>query len=692
MTIEIERNLDAMEARREVFSATESTSVHTKSVNLRQGYSLSGMNEVRNLATGETMTIYEAKIKGVATDVRESKSTVDSKQQQQQVRILVEDAVDRGLVNFSVGSFTNPATGQSIPIVDAVKLGMLITDLRQEEEIVRYDVEAPTIPLATALRHCFDEKKRKFNRQGTKESLTLEQAVETDWINGNDVIFDVGSAKKSTLKEAMQEGVINGKTCEYTVLATKEKHFILDAAKSGLVAVFPEPKVDLELSEVTYSLQETFENGVYHRATDTFTEAASQREINVLQALKIGLVDFRSAEVKNTSTGATFNLLDAVEAGVISSKTGKVRDVKAKKEMTLIDAYEDNLVAMVERGGSPFECITLWEAIERKQLDTETGMFYSVHEENKKMTLEEAVYRKYIDKKSAFVKDTWKRKYCSLSEASRKKIMLDGRVMNTTTGRYLTVAEAVEQEILVREIRAVSLVEALDFGMYHPHSGAFLLPGMEREVTLREAVEFQLIDHTRTVVRTMTGSSSGRYVATLEAMRSGELDGNAGTLCGMNLLEARSRGFLLAAEAMVNDGEDDDGGDSVAVGVIGGETEEVEEVAQHEGEGGGEAGDEYEVEFPDSASSSPVPPEPNNEPGASSDLAADASPQSSSSSTSTTTSLSSTSALNDRLLKALLPIARQVQQLTLLHLLMPMRGSFFCVADQIVPWKEPKLL
>ena len=59
--------------------------------------------------------------------------------------------------------------------------------------------------------------------------------------------------------------------------------------------------------------------------------------------------------------------------------------------------------------------------------DIETGLYTSEHEEGKKLKLEEAVFRKYICKKSAFVIDTWKRKFCSLSEATRKNIIKDGR-------------------------------------------------------------------------------------------------------------------------------------------------------------------------------------------------------------------------------------------------------------------------
>ena len=550
MTIDIERGIDASCREDIIHTSTvhktekASHTVSTKIVNLKPGYALSSLDEVRNLATGETMSVYEAKLRGIASDVTDKKANFVT----EQIKIFVSEAVNKGLVNFSTGTFTNPSTGHDMSIAEAIKLGLLITEIKEQEEFVQFDIDAATISLRDAFQHCFNEKTKKFTRESTNDTFTLEEAVNVEWVNGKDIIFDVSANKQNTLQEAIDRGVLNGKTCEYTVLTTKKKMFILDAARQGLIAVFPEPVPELELSEITHSLQETFENGIFNKVTNMFMEVNTQQHITILQALKIGLIDFRSAEVKNTKTSNSYNLMEAIEAGLINKKTGMFRDTKNKSEMTLIEAQENGLITMIERDGSPFECISFWEAIDRKQLDTKTGMFYSVHEENKKMTLEEAVYRKYIDKKSAFIKDTWKRKYCSLSEASRKKIIKDGKVMNTTTGKYLTIREAIEIDIIVREIKFISLIEALDYGMYLPHSGTIQMPGFDREITLREAIEFKLIDSQKTIVKSR---KSNRYTSTLEAMRSGEIDGITGLYGNMNLLEARSKGYLLTNDAMV---------------------------------------------------------------------------------------------------------------------------------------------
>ena len=476
LTIEIDKNApgsqvtspmgcEDFQSVRKVESASHS--IRTKIVNLKTGYALSNIDEVRNLVTGETMSLYEAKLRGIASDVKDSKADLVSSQ----LKMFVSEAVSKGLINFSNGTFTNPSTGQSVKLGEAIKMGLLITDFNKHKTEIIIDIDAPTLSLGDAIQHCFDSEKKTFYRRMTKQNFTLDQAIKENWINGKDIIFDVTSSHQMTVVDAIKDGVLNGKNLDYKVTSTNTTHFLLDAANKGLVAVFPEPVIELEQSDVTYSLKETLENGVYHRESSMFIEFSTQQHITIFQALKIGLIDFRSAEIQNNETGATFNLLEAVENSLLDGKTAKVKDVKNKKFLSLHEAFEKGLIITVDRYATPFESISLWEAIDREQLDTDTGMFYSVHEEKKTMTLEEAIYRKYIEKKSAFVKDTWKRKYCSLSEASRKKILKDGRVMNTTTGKYLNLRDAIEQQIVVRDIRSISLIDALDFGMYQPHSG-----------------------------------------------------------------------------------------------------------------------------------------------------------------------------------------------------------------------------
>ena len=515
-----------------------SSSISKCIVLLKTGYVLSNTDEVRNLATGETMSIYEAKLRGIASDVQQKSS------ENIEEKISVSNAVSRGLINFEKGTFTNPNSGEIFGIIEAIKFGILITDIETHTEII--DLNMSKIGLTDALKFCFDSEKRLFTRKSTNESFTLSQSIEENWINGQDILLDISSNTQKTVKRALDEGLINGQSCEYRI--NQEYMFMLDAAKQGLIAIFPEVSNKCSETRSQYTLKETIETGIFNHTTQCF-KSSSKTEITISEALKTGLVDFRSAQIFNTETRQFHNLNESLEMNLLNGQNCQVKDVKSQKSVPILEAFQTGLVKDTFDIESNFEILTFWQAIERHQLDTETGMFYSIHEEKKTMTLEEAIYRKYIDKKSALVKDTWKRQFHNLGEASKKKIIKNGRIMNTTTGRFLSVSEAINIGLIVREIRLVSLMEILDFGLYLPHSGRIAIPGLDREMTLGEALESQVIDHTRTIVKSR---KNNRFISLYEAIQENVIDPCTGMYASsMNLLEARSKGYLLSRDAMV---------------------------------------------------------------------------------------------------------------------------------------------
>ena len=515
-----------------------SSSISKCIVLLKTGYVLSNTDEVRNLATGETMSIYEAKLRGIASDVQQKSS------ENIEEKISVSNAVSRGLINFEKGTFTNPNSGEIFGIIEAIKFGILITDIETHTEII--DLNMSKIGLTDALKYCFDSEKRLFTRKSTNESFTLSQSIEENWINGQDILLDISSNTQKTVKSALDEGLINGQSCEYRI--NQEYMFMLDAAKQGLIAIFPEVPNKCSETRSQYSLKETIETGIFNTTTQCF-KSSTKTEITISEALKTGLVDFRSAQIFNTETRQFHNLNESLEMNLLNGQNCQVKDVKSQKSVPILEAFQTGLVKDTFDIESNFEILTFWQAIERHQLDTETGMFYSIHEEKKTMTLEEAIYRKYIDKKSALVKDTWKRQFHNLGEASKKKIIKNGRIMNTTTGRFLSISEAINIGLIVREIRLVSLMEILDFGLYLPHSGRISIPGLEREMTLGEALESQVIDHTQTIVKSR---KNNRFISLYEAIQENVIDPCTGMYASsMNLLEARSKGYLLSRDAMV---------------------------------------------------------------------------------------------------------------------------------------------
>ena len=564
-------------------SETSSQSIETKIVNLKQGFALSSLDEVRNLQTGESMSIYEAKLRGIATDVQSSDKTITNNASakvkeevlmSKQTTITITDAVSRNLIDFSSGTFTNPANGQKISIAQAVSIGLLITDFKETVDESFIDIDANNVSAVDAFVHLFNDEQKLFERKAgstnadgsittTTRTYTLQQAVDQNWINGDDIILDIQSSDQLTLRQALDIKRVDGVTCEFTISETNEKLFLGDAARQGKVAIIPEsvmtnskPKMRPNYLGRKYALREAVDEGIYQHDTGLFFYQVTEEHITIYEAITIGLIDAKSAEIKNTSTEAFNNLNQAMNSKILDKKTCRVKDMELNVEYSVTDAYEKGLLRDVKKDSSAstpsnFESVNFWDAIDDHHLDTHTGLFTSIHEEGKKLRLEEAVFRKYIDKKSAYVIDSWKRKHCSLSEATRKNMIKEGMVMNTTLGKFMTIQEAIDANIIIREIKHLSIIDALDFGLYQPYSGRILVPGTEKDISLTEAMDMKIIDHKKTIIK---NQRLGRYISTLEAMRLDDIDGHTGMYGSMNLLEARSRGFILPADAMVSSG------------------------------------------------------------------------------------------------------------------------------------------
>ena len=470
-----------------------------------------------------------------------------------QFRIGMLEAISKRLIDFHDGTFLNPSTGECIPISDAYKNNILFNDFKKKEGSTKPDLESPGLVLSImdAFNHCYQKDTKQFARHAKDKPVPLDKAISDKWINGEDILLDLQSNSHQTVHQALASGSLNGKTCDYKCKGSlpNEKHFFLDAVDKGLLFAVPEQVTKQSTkSDITFTMKEAIENGVYRQDTSLFLDIVTQQQITLTKAIQIGLIDYRSAKVKSTKTESTYNLIEALEANLINGKTCQVKDTKKNEHISLLKAYELGLIIDVNIQGSPFDSITLWEAIERDQLDLESGMFISIHEERKSMTLEEAIYRKYISNESAFVKDTLKKRYCTLSEAAQKKIVKQGRVMNTMAGKYLTVREAVEFGIVVHDIRDITLIEVLDFGMYQAHSGKVDIPGMEVELTLSELIERHIVDITKTVVKSR---KTHKFITTQEALRVKDIDPLTGMYGSLNLLEARTKGYLITIDAMV---------------------------------------------------------------------------------------------------------------------------------------------
>ncbi|XP_043802342.1 microtubule-actin cross-linking factor 1, isoforms 1/2/3/5-like isoform X15 [Apis laboriosa] len=266
----------------------------------------------------------------------------------------------------------------------------------------------------------------------------------------------------------------------------------------------------------------------------------------------------------------SWSLVTAIEKGLVDARTAVVRDPGSGRFVAIGDALEERrildpswtgrfggqarLVRVGEADVYLAQPLGLEEAIERGLLDGEGRVVDSRTRE--RVTLGEAVRLGIVDPESAVVKDTRRRRLVRLAEAFKRGLMdaEKGNVLETETSRLYPLPRAIEADLLITPSRGFSLIDALQFGLYHADTGKFRDPFRPAAPlsTLKQAIDSASIDPTSTVIKV---PGAGKIVSLLEAVNAGIVDPIAGKLIEdpsgkrLDFANALEQGYILTAEA-----------------------------------------------------------------------------------------------------------------------------------------------
>uniref|UniRef100_A0A1Y9GKB8 Uncharacterized protein n=1 Tax=Anopheles arabiensis TaxID=7173 RepID=A0A1Y9GKB8_ANOAR len=107
--------------------------ITTKTVEIQSGYALISANEVQDLQTGAIMSVDEAVRQGIMTQPEETREELT----QQEVKIGLNEALQRGLLDVTKGTFIHPSTGEVMSISVAVDRGFIGSHSSSEETLNR---------------------------------------------------------------------------------------------------------------------------------------------------------------------------------------------------------------------------------------------------------------------------------------------------------------------------------------------------------------------------------------------------------------------------------------------------------------------------------------------------------------------------------------------------------------------------
>jgi hypothetical protein len=309
---------------------------------------------------------------------------------------------------------------------------------------------------------------------------------------------------------------------------------------------------------------------VFDTATGEFLAADGDR-INLNEAVERKLIDPKLADILaghcgifDPKSGRQLSLLEAIHQGLFDPKSKKFIDpvtgepvtvehaaklgflLHAKVSTTSSDCTENpictnlsELLPFVSSEMAPPERnkVSLLAAVRAGLVDTRSGQFRSTS--GQQMSLGKAISQGFID-----VEPT-SHSGLSLSDAVRQGVVRisDGRIIDRNTGLAFSLVEAIQRGLVSKDRYEVyndqqgikhTLEEALTAGIIDSAKGRFIVSDgeltfdqaakqhrLENPLTIKEAVDQQLVDDSDNFVDPVTGES----ISLLAAVGRGVLDG-----------------------------------------------------------------------------------------------------------------------------------------------------------------------
>lgn len=372
--------------------------------------------------------------------------------------VPLSEALDTKLINPETAKIKDKKTGKDIPLDEALKKGLIAT---KAVMFSLFDV----IELGY-----YSPETGKILNPKTGDVISLQEAIKDKLLDPSDVkIKDDRSEVVITFDQAVKSGLIDLKKGILTSPAINLK----DASDKGYLLSDKKP----------WTLQEGLVQGFYDPETGLLT--INSVTMTLEEAINDGNIDPKALTVRNSVTGEIISLADAIKIGIIDSKEGKVRDPVHGDKISLTDASERGLIVPAKRK------LSLPEAVFKGFYDPKTGKF-SHPQCKEKVQTDRAIKKRMIDPQSTLVHVAGK---VIPFEFAVDKGIVDGRTGTIVLGpEKIDFREAFERGILVEVRKPLSLMEALEKGVYNEISGLFMDPQSGKKYTLAEAIKMNLID------------------------------------------------------------------------------------------------------------------------------------------------------------------------------------------------------
>ncbi|XP_045033650.1 microtubule-actin cross-linking factor 1 isoform X20 [Daphnia magna] len=461
-------------------------------------------------------------------------------------RLNLDVACKENLIQATKSIVKHGKTGRYMKLDEAVCIGLI-------------DAERNAYCLPGSSDMTFPEALERCFIVTSKSGLTLEEAIRNGlYAHETGKFVDPSVGDLLDLNQALKHGLIDGSTTALKDASTGSLKSLnsaiedgdIDGVRGRVVEARGKRSMNLETAVeeqviVTVDRALTFNQAVRDGDIDltigTFVDPRTSCRHTLEEAIRHELIDPQSAVIKNPQTGGFITVKRAITEGIVDMRKRAIVDRQTGHLGPLCIIFEQGTVVFHR------QTIGFDEAIEQGQFNLKIARLMEPSS-NEELNLKQAVAFGCLNSDSVLVRDNLHRQLLKLSAAFELAIVDadQGLVLDNSSGKQVTLSEALATGLIVTPKRQLSLIEAIEFGLYNIETGRFSDPFTQRSLTLAEVVDTALLDFSTNLAK---DPETGRILSITQAIEEGLVNASSGRLADMNLAEALSKGFLLTTSA-----------------------------------------------------------------------------------------------------------------------------------------------
>lgn len=516
--------------------------ITTKTIELLPGYVLVSTKEIKNMNTGEVVSMDEARKRKIVIgeiEVKENFTTMS-----------FSDAIKQGLVDFEAGTYTNPETGTTIPISSALQEGIL-DDAEPEanREISETDGKVTQLSLMEAYENIYDEKSKLFkDPKDPNQLITFTQALERNIIDPNSIVYDACENKQVSVKDAVQTGLIDSKSGEVKHKLSGMAVNVKDAAKMGLLAIIGAPilagvkaveavkelsarigsKPESDVGKTIAPIEASQAAPVAQKVPVEEVPEVERPRMPLEQAIRERLIEPIICRIIDGDKEWPYTVQDSLQNGHIKPET--IVDVVSRSQISIVDDLTQ-LPLIITRHFKPEELAAIG------CFDLRTNKFVNPHTGDE-ISFQHFIYSLDIfDPDNILVKDLNSNPaiFISLRDALERPIIdkNSGYMVDPKTGKRVSFFDAIKLGWIIertgKPAQLLTLDDAIKSNLLDIQTGRINNPSGET-VEFHEAIRDEIIDPNSVTIRNL---ESNELVPMTDAIENGSIDLNKAVIVSL---------------------------------------------------------------------------------------------------------------------------------------------------------------